>query len=80
MERDFSTPSGNSFTVSYANCVERGYNCNFPNKVIVNNANEFSKVCLYDYILGSYKYNYRSSTNFISVDAFGMDCVNNIFL
>lgn len=77
MKRDFSTQSGNSFTVSYANCVENGYNCHFPNEVIVNNADEFSKVCLYDHILGSYKDNYRSSSNFISANALGMDCDND---
>ncbi len=41
MKRDFSTPSGNSFTVSYANCVENGYNYHFPKEVVVNNADNF---------------------------------------
>ena len=77
MKRDFSTPGGNSFTLSYAKCIENGYNCHFQNEVIVKDKDEFSKVCLYDHILGSYKDNYRSSSNFISADALGMDCDND---
>ncbi|MGD1818797.1 MAG: hypothetical protein ACPKOI_02795 [Pleomorphochaeta sp.] len=77
MKRDFSTPNGNSFTVSYTDCVENGYNCHFPNEIIVNNADEFLKVCVNANILSSYKDNYRSSSNFISANALGMDCDND---
>jgi len=77
MIRDFTTTKCNSFTLSYANCAEKGYNCHFPNEVIINNTDEFSKVCLYDHVLGVYKDNYRSSSNFISADSLGMDCDND---
>jgi len=77
MIRDFTTTRCNSFTLIYANCAEKGYNCHFPNEVIINNTEEFSKVCLYDHVLGVYKDNYRSSTNFIRADALGMDCDND---
>lgn len=66
-----------NFVIYTANCTGNAANCDYPNKVIVDNEQTLKEAVKKDHVCATYKDNYRSNDNFISSDVIVMDVDND---
>lgn len=64
-------------TIYTSNTTQNPRNCSYPNKCVINNADDLSKATEYDYVCAQYKDNIRKKDNFICSDCLAMDCDND---
>ena len=65
------------FVIYTANCTCNVANCDYPNKVVVDNEQALKDAVKKDHVCDSYKNNHRSNDNFISSDVIVMDVDND---
>ncbi len=65
------------FTLFCANVTGQEYNCRYPNRVQVTDAESFARAVSRDYVCASYKDSYRSNANFLSADCIAVDFDND---
>ncbi len=66
-----------NFVIYTASCTGNAANCDYPNKVEVDNPQVLRAAVKKDHVCASYKNNYRSKDNFISSDVIVMDIDND---
>ena len=65
------------FVIYTANCTGNAANCDYPNKVVVEDEQILKEAVKKDHVCASYKNSYRSNDNFISSDVLVMDVDND---
>ena len=67
----------NEFTFWRASCIQNPKNCSYPEKVIVNNADDFNEMARFDHVPAKYKNGYRSNGTFLKSDVQAGDVDND---
>lgn len=60
-----------------ANSAGNEKNCSYPNKTVINNADQLKEAVRFDHVCAEYKNSYRNNGNFIRSTVVVMDCDND---